>query len=267
MRLRAEHISFAYKADKPVLHNVSFEVNAGQIIFLLGRNGSGKTTLMSCLMNILKPSQGQVLLGGRPITTYAPAQRAQHIGLIPQIHVPAFAYSTKEMVLMGRAPYMGLLGNPGKADYAIATQALDAIGMGDYADRPYTELSGGQRQLVMIARGLAQQCDILLMDEPDAHLDPNNRYRVLDIVRRLASRDGLAFVISSHDPNSALLYADQVLLLKAGQRIAFGSVEETLTESLLAHAYGMDVEVIRQNGQARAIMPRRAVSDLWQQEE
>lgn len=266
MHLLAENLSYAYRAGEPVLQNVSLKLQPGDVMFLLGRNGSGKTTLMSCLMHILKPTTGRVLLEGRPIADYAPSQRAQHIGLIPQIHIPAFAYTAQEMVLMGRAPYMGLFGTPGKADYAIARRALNAVGMYEYAERPYTELSGGQRQLVMIARGLAQQCDILSMDEPDAHLDPNNRYRVLDIVRRLASQDKLAFVISSHDPNSALLFADRVLLLKAGQRSAFGTVTETLTETLLEHAYGMNVEVIYQNGEPRAIMPRRMPEQAWKGE-
>lgn len=266
MHLLAENLSYAYRASEPVLHHVSLALHPGQVIFLLGRNGSGKTTLMSCLMHILKPTTGRVLLDGRPIADYTPAQRAQHIGLIPQIHIPAFAYNAQEMVLMGRAPYMGLFGAPGKKDYAIARRALNAVGMYDYAERPYTELSGGQRQLVMIARGLAQQCDILLMDEPDAHLDPNNRYRVLDIVKRLATQDKLTFVISSHDPNSALLYADRVLLLKAGKCRAFGTVAETLTETLLEDAYGMAVEVIHQDGQPRAIMPRRVPEQVWKGE-
>lgn len=256
--LRAEKLTFAY--DQPVLHQISVEIIEGEVLFLLGRNGCGKTTLMRCLSGILQPDSGSVLFSGRDIRTIPPAERARRVGLIPQIHSPAFAYTVHDIVLMGRAPYLGLFDKPGKADHAAADGALERVDMLAFRDRPYTQLSGGQRQMVMIARGLAQQCDILLMDEPDAHLDPGNQHLIMDIVRTLV-RDNLTFVISSHVPNHALAYADRVLLMHNGRTLALGVPSETLTEPLLSRAYNLEMEIIYQDrdGQhiPRAILPRR----------
>lgn len=261
--LSAENITFAY--DQPVLNNISFQITGGEVLFLLGRNGCGKTTLMRCLSGILQPDSGSVLFNGRDIQTISPSERARRVGLIPQIHSPAFAYSVHDIVLMGRAPYLRLFDKPGKADHAAADAALERVDMLSFRDRPYTQLSGGQRQMVMIARGLAQQCDILLMDEPDAHLDPANQHLIMDIVRTLV-RDKLTFVISSHIPNHALAYADRVLLMHNGHTLALGVPSETLTESLLSRAYNLEMEIIYQehDGQRipRAILPRRN-GDLW----
>lgn len=260
MQLEVQEVSFAYTPGVPVLNAVSFSLGDGTILYLLGRNGSGKTTLLSCITGVLKPDAGQVELDGVDVRSLASPERARRIGLIPQIHVPAFAYSVRQMVLMGRAPHMGLFGSPRPRDYEITDAALEQVGLADYRDRDYTHLSGGERQLVMIARGLAQQCDVLLMDEPDAHLDPNNRLRVMEMVARLRD-NGLSFIVSSHAPNSALMYADRVLLLKQGRTLAFGGVDHTLTEPLLSDAYDMATEVIyrSQDGQRspRAILPRR----------
>lgn len=259
--LAAQTVSYAYSTGARVLHEVSVQLRRGEILYLLGHNGSGKTTLLSCLSGILRPVQGQVLLDGRDIREYPHAQRAQKVGLIPQMHTPVFTYTVREMVLMGRAPHLGLFGRPRQDDYAIADSSLEQVGLADFRDRAYTELSGGERQLVMVARGLAQQCDFLLMDEPDAHLDPSNQHRIFEVVLRLAEEKHLAFGIASHVPNSALMYADKVLLLHKGHTLAYGCVDETLTETLLTKAYGMATEVIYKNANGRrsprAILPRR----------
>jgi iron complex transport system ATP-binding protein len=258
--LEARDITFAYERGTPVLRQISVQVAAGEVLFLLGRNGCGKTTLMRCLGGLLSPDSGTVLLDGRNVRTIPAPERARRVGLIPQIHSPAFAYTVHDIVLMGRAPHLGLFGKPGKTDHAAADEALERVGMADFRQRPYTQLSGGQRQMVMIARGLTQQCAILLMDEPDAHLDPRNQHHVMDIVRRLAE-EKLTFVISSHTPNHALAYADRVLLLREGITLALGPSSETLTEALLSEAYDMDTEIIYQerDGQQvpRAIVQRR----------
>lgn len=260
MILAAEQVSYAYRKQEPVLQDVSLELGPGKILYLLGHNGSGKTTLLSCLSAVLTPTTGQVMLDGVNIGQISPRERARKIGHIPQLHVPSFAYTVREMVLMGRSPHLGLLGTPGREDYAITEEALAAVGLTNFAERAYTELSGGERQLVLIARGLAQQCDFLLMDEPDAHLDPSNQHRILEIVAELTQR-GLSFIIASHAPNSALMFADSVVLLRKGRTLAQGGIHETLTESLLTEAYGMDTEVIYKshNGKPapRAIIPRR----------
>lgn len=260
MTLTAQSITYAYTPDQPVLHNVSLSLDAGEILYLLGRNGSGKTTLLTCLAGIRQPTSGSIHLNGTDLTSLRPIERARRVGLIPQLHTPGFAYTVEQMVLMGRAPHLNLMAVPGAEDRAIAADALASVGMSDYATRAYTDLSGGERQLVMIARGLAQQCDILLMDEPDAHLDPYNRHKVMAIVSRLA-REGLSFIVSSHAPNHALLYAEQVLLLKQGRVMANGSTHDTLTAPLLSATYDMTLDVIydNQNGQQvpRAILTNR----------
>jgi iron complex transport system ATP-binding protein len=252
--LSAQNVSFAY--DQPVLRNISIQIHEGEVLFLLGRNGCGKTTLMRCLSGILQPQSGSVQLQERDIQTIPPAERARRIGLIPQIHSPAFAYTVHDIVMMGRAPHLRLFDKPGKADHRAADTALERVGVLDLRDRPYTQLSGGQRQMVMIARGLTQQCDILLMDEPDAHLDPRNQHLLMEIVRELV-RDNLTFVISSHTPNHALTYADRVMLMHEGYMLALGIPAETLTEALLSEAYAMDTEIIYQDAIPRAILPRR----------
>lgn len=257
MMLEARDVSFAYDPNALVLHRISVEIAMGEVLFLLGRNGCGKTTLMRCLAGILHPDTGSVLLDRQNIQAIPPSERARRVGLIPQIHTPAFAYTVHDIVLMGRAPHLGLFGKPGKADHAAADEALERVGMIEFRHRPYTQLSGGQRQMVMIARGLAQQCAILLMDEPDAHLDPRNQHHVMGIVCRLV-QEHLTFVISSHTPNHALAYANRVLLLQNGRALALGASSETLTEPLLSAAYEMDTEIIYQERDGQPV-PRAIV--------
>lgn len=260
MMLETRDIVHAYTVGVPVLRGISLTLERGTILYLLGRNGCGKTTLMQCLSGMLKPASGKITLDGKDIHTYTPTERAQHIGLVPQLHTPAFAYTVREMILMGRAPHLGLFGTPDKADYTVADEALASVGLTHYRERPYTQLSGGERQLVLIARGLAQKCRILLMDEPDAHLDLNNQQRVMEIVQRLTA-EGLSFIVTSHVPNNALIYAHCVLLMKEGRVLSTGEPSYTLTESLLSDAYDMDTEVIYETlGStqiARAILPRK----------
>ncbi len=263
MDLEARNISFEYTPDKPVLQDVSLRLESGELLFILGRNGSGKTTLLSCLNGLHQPTAGEVLLNGRRIDSYGAAERARRVGLIPQLHTPTFAYTVREMVLMGRSPHLSLFGAPGLVDHAVVDEALETVGLVDLQHRPYSQLSGGEQQLVLIARGLAQKCDILLMDEPSAHLDLSNQYQVLEMVDQLA-KQGLSFIISSHSPNNAMAYATKVLLLQKGHVMAYGKLEETLTEPLLSAAYGLRTEVIYkdENGTAtpRAVLPRRPLS-------
>jgi len=260
-RLSATGIDFAYVPGRPVVQDVSVAVDAGEVVFLLGHNGSGKSSLLGCLAGVHRPAAGEVRLDGEDVHAMRSADRARRLGMIPQLHVAAFAYGVLEVVLMGRAPHLGIFEAPGPEDEAVALDALALVGLADFRDRRYTELSGGERQLVMVARGLAQRCDVLLMDEPDAHLDPRNQFRVLEVVSDLARQRGLAVVVASHAPNSALMFADRVLLLRHGRTLASGAVVETLTEERLAAAYGMATEVVTKvvNGRRvpRAILPRR----------
>ncbi len=233
-KLQATGLTFGYDPARPVVQDVSFDVDAGEIVFLLGHNGSGKTSLLACLSGAQRAGAGRVTIDGRDVHAMAPAERAQRIGMIPQLHVAAFGYDVLDVVLMGRAPHLATFAAPTHEDRAIALASLDRVGLAGLHARRYTELSGGERQMVLVARGLTQRCDVLLMDEPDAHLDPRNQLRVLEVVETLAREHGLSFVVSSHAPNSALMFADRVLLLRRGRMLALGNVEETLTEALLS---------------------------------
>ncbi len=258
MMLEARNLHYAYVIDQPVLHGVSLRVPSNTVAYLLGHNGCGKTTLLEILGGVRAPQRGEVLLDGADIHALPSHRRAQRVGLVPQLHTPVFAYTVRELILMGRTPYLKLLGTPGRADYEVVDEAIEQVGLAHLRHRAYTELSGGERQLAMIARGLAQQTDILLLDEPTAHLDPRNQRLVLETVVALAERS-VSFVISSHNPNSALLYARQVIVMKGGRIVADGSPAEVLTEDTLTHAYDMPVEVIYSADRvARAVMPRRS---------
>lgn len=258
MMLEARNLHFAYVADQPVLQGITLGVAPNTVAYLLGHNGCGKTTLLEILGGVRAPQRGEVMLDGQNVHALPSRRRAQRLGLVPQLHTPVFSYTVRELVLMGRTPYLKLLGTPGRADYEVTDEAIEQVGLSHLRHRAYTELSGGERQLAMIARGLAQQTDILLLDEPAAHLDPRNQRLVLETVVALAEKS-VSFVISSHNPNSALLYAHQVIVMKGGRVVADGTPAEVLTESTLSLAYDMPVEVIyAASGAARAVMPKRA---------
>jgi iron complex transport system ATP-binding protein len=260
MLLEANNLHFAYTPGDTVLHDVSLKLDTGETLFVLGKNGCGKTTLLSCLSGILSPISGQVIMEGKTLTEFSPSERAQRIALIPQMHTPTFAYTVRQLVMMGRAPYLSWIGSPSRKDEEIVDHSLDQVGLFELRDRPYTEISGGEQQLVLIARGLAQRSSILLMDEPTAHLDLSNQHRVLEIIHQLGQQ-GLSFIISSHSPNDALTYADNVLLISGGWVIDYGKPQETLTEPLLSSVYGIQTEVIyqKENGtsRAKAVLPLR----------
>ncbi len=260
MNFEATHLSFAYEPGRTILHDISMKVSPGEILYILGRNGSGKTTLLSCLAGLLNPETGKVVLNSISLTEYKASEKARMIGLIPQLHVPVFAFTVHELVLMGRAPYLSWISSPSRKDRDIVDQALDQVGLFELRNRAFNELSGGEQQLVLIARGLAQKCQILLMDEPTSHLDLSNQHQILEIVNQL-SRQGLSFIIASHAPNDALTYADQVMLLNNGWVTGAGPPQSTITESSLSIIYGIDTEVIydeiKGSKKARAVVTRR----------
>ena len=264
-QLRVQDLAFAFHPGQPVLQDVSFAVAANEVVYVLGPNGCGKSTLFNCLSGVYTPHAGRVLLDGADLTHMTARRRAHHIGLVPQNHAAAFAYSARDMVLMGRAPHLGLFETPGRADYEVADAALAAVGLSHLAERPFNELSGGERRLVTIARGLAQESDVLLLDEPDAYLDPKNQHLVQETIVALA-RQGRAFLISSHSPNNALLYADRVILLKEGHVTVDGPPQRVLTAETLSAAYDAAMEIVYEsnNGvhQPRAVLPVRARSSI-----
>lgn len=256
MSLVAQRLRYSYDGRTEVLRGVSLKVVPGTVHFLLGPNGSGKTTLLECLGGLRWPRAGEVLLEGRGLPEIPQRERARAIGYVPQLHRPVFGYRVLEVVLMGRAPYLGPLSGPSPNDVRIAMGALEAVGLSGFAERPYTELSGGELRLVLIARALAQGAKYLLLDEPDAHLDPANQLRVLDLVRGIVVR-GLGVLITSHNPDTALRYAQWVTLLRQGEVTVQGRPPEVLIPSELRRAYGVDYALLEDGSGRRALVPLR----------
>ena len=255
MTLEARHISYAYTPGSDVIRHATVSLDEGRITFLLGANGSGKTTLLECLAGLRMPHAGAVLLDEQDLRRLSPRLRARRIGLVPQMHEPTFSYTVADVVLMGRAPHMGLFARPSAEDWRAVDVALEAVGLSGLRDRPYDRTSGGERQLALVARGLAQGAAYLLMDEPAAHLDPHHQAGVFDAISCLAA-DGFSVTIASHQPNNALLYGDRAVFLIGGSSDLQGAPSEAISEETLRAAYGMDFEIVRGTERGEPSTPR-----------
>ena len=243
MILAAENLAFGYPGRR-IGQSVSLGVKAGEVLALLGPNGGGKTTLLKTLIGLLKPQGGRVFLEGKQLAEFPVSERARRIGYVPQAHAGAFAFSVRDVVLMGRTAHQGLFASPSEADRALAQAKLGELGITHLADQPYTMISGGERQLVLIARALAQEPRVIVLDEPTASLDFGNQGKVLRQIGDLKSR-GLAVLFTTHDPNHALRYADRVALLAGGTLLAEGPPVEMLTASRLADLYGAEIHTLQ----------------------
>lgn len=241
MKLNVEHLDFFF-GKRQILKDVTFGAESGEMLSILGPNGVGKSTLFRCILNLLTPKAGSVTLDGKDVRRMTAQELAQHIAYIPQFHSPAFNYSVLEMVLMGTASQLHSFATPGKRQIEIAQDALARMHIEHLADHPYGFCSGGEKQLCLIARAIAQQAKILIMDEPSASLDFGNRIRVMQTVRSLVA-DGYAVVQTTHDPEQAYLYSDKILALHDGKVLAHGTPQEILNPELISTLYGLDVRV------------------------
>ena len=241
-------LSFSYNgAKRSVLHDLALEIPEGTITAILGPNGSGKTTLLRVLLGVLRPQQGRILMAGRLQNSYPRREMGKLVGLVPQDeHIP-FDFSILEYVLLGRAPYLGTLATPGESDYQAALAALRTAGLSGMEARSLPNLSGGERLLVVVARALAQQPRILLMDVPTAHLDLSTKGRLLAIMRDLVNQ-GVTLVLTTHDPNLAASVAGHAVLMRDGQVLAAGPPEVTLTAERLSATYAVPVQVFQVDG-------------------
>ncbi len=233
---------------------ITLGVRAGEVLCLLGPNGSGKTTLFKTLLGLIPAQGGTVTIGRDPILTLDRAEIARRVSYVPQAHAAHFPYRVVDMVTMGRTAHLGLFAKPGRVDLNFANAALASLGIADLADREYTRISGGQRQLVLIARALAQDAPAIILDEPTASLDFGNQVRVLSEVKRLAAR-GLGIVLSTHDPDHAFSVADHVIFLNDGQLIASGRPEVVLTAARLEAVYDVKVCIETLSGGQRVCAP------------
>lgn len=249
------HVTFSYPGNHRVaLRDLSLDVPVACVSALLGPNGSGKTTLLHLILGILTVQQGSVQLAGRPQASYSRRQLSQLVGLVPQDEHLTFEFTVLDYVLLGRAPYLRALEMPGPADHQTAWNALQTAGVSHLAHRALSSLSGGERQLVIVARALAQQPRILLLDEPTAHLDLANRARVLRLMRALAAQN-VTVIFTTHDPAAAAAIADHVILLRQGEAVASGRSAEVLTSTALSETYGIPVVVHHVEGRPVILCP------------
>jgi iron complex transport system ATP-binding protein len=253
--LEARALSIGYRG-RTVGTDLRVDLRAGEVLALLGPNGCGKTTLLRTLLGLLAPLAGEIRLGGEPLAALSVRERARTIAYVPQSHAGTFAFTVEEIVLMGRTAHAGLFARPSLQDRGVAGQAIERLGISHLAERPYTMISGGERQLALIARAIAQQPRIVFLDEPTASLDFGNQGKIMREMRALASAQ-LAVLFTTHDPNQALRYADRALLLRSGALFAEGPVSDVVTRPLLEALYqsGVD-EVVGASGKERAFLPR-----------
>jgi iron complex transport system ATP-binding protein len=255
MKLDLSKLSFGYGTGT-VGEDVTLSLAEGEVLALLGPNGAGKTTLFKTVLGLLPLKAGEITLDGKPLSGWSRRERARRIAYVPQAHAALFPFTVFDVVLMGRAAHLAPFAMPGAADRAAAEEALSSLGMAHLAERPYTEISGGERQMVLIARALAQSPSILVMDEPTSSLDYGNQMRLLAHIRRLSQR-GLSIILSTHNPDHAFLVADRVALLHEARLIALGAPAEVLTPETMKRLYGIDVVIGSVVGsEARLCAPR-----------
>jgi len=257
LELAAQEVCFAY-GRRGVLRGVNLGVGPGEVLSLLGANGSGKTTLLRLLLGLARPRAGLVSLNGKPLAQYPRRELARYLAYVPQTHVTPFPYTVRDIAVLGRLPHTGLVRSPTRRDYEVAMEVLGRLGIADLADRPYTDISGGERQLTLIARALAQGARVLVMDEPVSGLDYGHQLRFLAHLRRLAA-DGYAIVKATHHPEHALLASTRVALLCDGAVVCDGPPAEVVTPSTIARIYRVEVAAFHApNGEATAFYPCRA---------
>ena len=242
-----QSIQFHYDPGKTILNDLSLSVEKGSITAILGPNGTGKTTLLHTVLGLLAPQSGEILIAGQNIHTYKRSELSQVIALVPQSEVVPFNFSVIEYVLLGRTPQLGFLDMPSATDVDLVRETLKLLEINHLEQRAVTELSGGEQQMVVLARALVQQPLVLLLDEPTSHLDLSNKGRLLKILQTL-SHSGVTIVFSTHDPDAAAMIADHVILLKSGAVLDAGRITHVLTSEKLTETYGTEVQVLSIDG-------------------
>ena len=255
-----KNISFSYN-DEQIFSDISFSIGRGEVLCILGPNGTGKTTLIKCLNGLHDIDSGDILINGKNIKKLSFREISKHIGYIPQSHVPSFPFKVVDVVLMGRAPYLNLTDSPKEEDVKIAQEALKTLGIEYLKDKEYTNLSGGERQLVFLARVLCQKPDMLILDEPTSHLDFGNQIKLLEIIDNLA-KSGLSIIMSSHFPDHAFLSSTKVAIMKDKRFIDFGTPDDVVTEENLRKAYSIDVKLIEWDDKRKVCVPMKTNLNL-----
>lgn len=237
-----------------ILNQISFAVKPGTLCVLLGPNGAGKTTLLRCIGRLITQTSGRIYINGQDTAALGRKELASRLAYVPQIHQGVFSYTVKDFVLLGRTPHLSLFGTPKEADDDLADKALVMLGISHLSDRNYLQLSGGERQLVLLARGLVQQAQVMLLDEPTAHLDYSHQHHIMGTIKGLVQKSNLAALVTLHDPNLALEYGDQIILLARKKIIADLCPQDSdyldQFEAGLKHLYDYPLQIWRNSKRA-----------------
>lgn len=241
MKVEIQQLSFSYK-DHKVLENLSFYIERGELVCILGPNGVGKSTLFRCLLGIQKGYTGKILIDQKETSQISARDMARYLAYIPQYSSPVFSYTVFQIVLMGTTASLGFFSHPGKKQEEKALEALSLLGIEHLKEKYVSEISGGERQLVLIARAIAQDARVFVMDEPTANLDYGNQIRVMQVIQKLVQQ-GYSILMSTHNPEQAFLYGSRVLVLKGGRILSQGIPKEALSEEILSQTYGVEVAI------------------------
>lgn len=241
--LSVKNASFGFDSDRTIFHNVSFDLNKGEILTILGPNGAGKSTLLNCIGGFLTLKSGTVELCGKKQSAYSRRELARKIGYVSQIQARTYDYSVRDYVAMGRAPYIGTFRSPAAKDYALVDEALEKLGITCLAEKSYSKLSGGESQQVTIARVLVQQSDIVIFDEPTNHLDYGNQLKILRCIKQLAE-DGCGVIWTTHMTDHALMLGGKIAVLNRSGAIEIGSADEMISEQRMFSLY--DARICRE---------------------
>lgn len=241
--VQCDNINFSYDGKRQILNDVSFSIEKGQLVTLLGPNGVGKSTLLNCITGLLKPQGGKVLLDGKDIFSLSRKSIARKIAYVPQKNAVPFDYLVKEFVVMGRTAHLGILTTPSEHDYKLVDDALLKLGITDLADRQINELSGGEQQKACIARALVQEPSLVILDEPTAALDYGNQIKVLNLIKELLNL-GFAVIQTTHNPDHCLMLGGLVAILDASGNLEIGKCSDIMTEKKLTNVYNTDLRLV-----------------------
>ena len=244
MIIELKNAAFGYDAKDNVFEDKSFSVAKGEILSILGPNGCGKTSLLKCLNGLFQLRRGGIYIEGKNINSLKRNDIGKKVGYVPQKQDWTFPYTVREMVLMGRAPHINCFYSPSSKDIKIAEEAIENLGISHLADRPYPNISGGEAQIVLIARALAAEPMVLLLDEPTSHLDFKNQTVILNVLDKLAKEKNIAAIMTTHFPDHALSISDKALLMGNGKAGLMGITANVITERNLKDVFVMDVRII-----------------------
>jgi len=241
MILELKNVTCGYNKHE-VVSGLSFSLSDGKALCILGPNGIGKTTIFKTILGLIRPISGEVIINGKEVNQYTDNSRAKLIAYVPQARNYSYQFSVKDVVMMGRASYIARFSSPNKTDICAVEQALDRLGIADYSGRKYSELSGGEQQIVLVARAIAQEAKFILLDEPTSNLDFYNQKKLLDIIN-LLTNEGVGILMVSHNPEHAFICCDDTLMISKDGSYVFGKTNDIVNGANLSKTYGIDIEV------------------------